>query len=165
MYLYTAALPPRLNPLTLYPLPSTLYPPPSTLHPLPNTAALPPRLKSMSALHELDKYDARTWERNIHTHSLQALQRLSHWLVMWAQVLCIPSYVEKVLSPNYIWTVQRCALPRTPSSRVSVCALTPHSPDPPDPTRSTRLRFPVSAPDALSASPRRLPRPTVSAQR
>jgi len=48
-------------------------------------AAVPPHLKGVNALHELDKYDARTWERNIHTHSQQALQRLAHWLVMFAQ--------------------------------------------------------------------------------
>jgi hypothetical protein len=34
---------------------------------------------------QLEKYDARTWERSIHTHSTQAVQRLAHWLVMWSQ--------------------------------------------------------------------------------
>ena len=47
---------------------------------------LSPLQKGINASHELDKYDDRTWERNIHTHTQQALQRLSHWLVMWAQV-------------------------------------------------------------------------------
>lgn len=34
---------------------------------------------------QLAKYDAKTWERSIHTHSTQAVQRLAHWLVMWSQ--------------------------------------------------------------------------------
>jgi hypothetical protein len=41
--------------------------------------------KRISVWGELDKYDARTWERSIHIHSTQAVQRLGHWLVMWAQ--------------------------------------------------------------------------------
>jgi len=51
----------------------------------PMHAPLAPEDLRISVFNELHKYDERTWERSIHSHTQQALQRLGHWMVMWAQ--------------------------------------------------------------------------------